>query len=235
MESMKKILLQVLVIILVVASVRYRDQVLSFAFPVISPVKTLLVGPDIKYPNGRTNLSSFSIVKGQWEIQDTAFVLVGVDKLAVYFEPDNSGRPISRLSISDRVRVVFKMPGWSFLAKPDLSDVIGWVQTDYLGFQYFFEKVTKWDYGSVGVRKNGYTAKYQIKPNGRFMMEWKAEGNGLKLKGDSYGVVYKFKDVFWLKKAKPVYWKDFFYQDEKELLYSEISFNPKHKKALLID
>lgn len=236
---MKKFLLQVLVVVLVATGFLYRDAISTYATPIVMPVvsslKTVFLGPDIKYPNDRTDLKSFSLVQGQWVFEDTAFVLVGVDELAVYFEPNNTGRPISRLSISDRVRVVFKMPGWSFIATPDLSKVIGWVQTDSLGFQYNFQKVTQWDHGSVGVKKNGYSARYIVKPNGQFMMQWRAEGNGLKLKGDSYGVVYQFKDVFWLKKANPVYWKEFFFQDDKELLYTEITFNPKRKKALLID
>lgn len=236
---MKKVLLQVLLIGLIGFGFLYRESVFSVVMPVVSPiiapVKALFLGPAIKYPNGKTDLTKFPIVKGQWEIEKLVFVMVGIDQLAVYFEPNDSGRPIDRLSVSERVRVVFKMPGWSFVAKTDLSEAIGWVQTDYLGFQYNFQKVSQWEHGKVGIMKEGYSAKYNVKPNGRFMMSWKAEGNGLRLKGESYGAVYQFKDVFWLKKAKAVHWKDFFYQDTQEFLYPEITFNSKRKKAILID
>lgn len=236
---MKKIFLQVFVLGLVGAGFYYREplltRVMPLATPIVAPVKALVLGPEIKYPNDKKNLEGFSLVPGQWAIEQTVFVMVGVDQLAVYFEPDHSGRPIARLSVSERVRVVFKMPGWAFIAKPDLSEAIGWVQTDYLGFQYNFLKVEHWDHGNVGIKKEGYSAHYTIKPDGRFMMKWRAEGNGLILKGDSYGGVYQFKDVFWFKKAKPVYWKDFFFQDEQEFLYPEVLFNPKRYKALLID
>jgi hypothetical protein len=236
---MKKVLVQVLILALLVVGFLYRDplqaRILPLVTPLMSPIKALFVGPALKYPNDRTDLASFSLVKGQWSVQESVFVLVGVNDLAVYSEPDSSGRPRHRLPVSSRVRVVFKMTGWSFIAEPDLSKAIGWVQTDYLGFQYNFQRVAQWDHGTVGVKKNGYSARYDVEPNGRFKMEWRAEGNGLLLKGDSLGAVFQFKDVFWMKKATPIHWKDFFYQDALELLYTEVSFNPKRKKALLLD
>jgi len=206
----------------------------QFFTPYFSPITAYFSGPELTFPNGQKDLYAFPDIPDQWNVQDQRFAIVVFDDQPLFYSPKSNKKKEGSLHISSRVRVFFMMKGWVFVATPDLSEAIGWIPRENIGFKSDFIKIKTWEFGSVGIKKDIYKAAYTIKNNASFYMQWQAVGSGLHLKGESHGHMMRYGNVIWAKKSQETVWKDFFFLDEDVFLYTEISVNPERKKALLL-
>lgn len=208
----------------------FRVPLIEFSQPHLEKgqvfIARVLHGPGLLYPNKQEDLSAFSVVGDQWGSDDFRYVVVVEANTPVMYKPDARVKPRSRLDVSKRVCVLFKMKGWAFVGEPDYSEAIGWVSDEALGFKSDFSAIEMWEYGDVKMMNNSVTGTYEIKEFGHFSYAWRAYGGGLILKGDTTGQFMRCKAVIWAQKETTLVWEDFFFLDDEDFLYPEIMVNP---------
>ncbi len=196
----------------------------------ISSISFLNFGFDTElvYPEYKKQAPKFKkLLKDQWMGDKGNFVLISRKETQYYSRPGAGKKELGTLSYTLRVQLLFIEDKtiteddpqlWGFVSYEGGKIPIGWVNLDNIARPSFFMPIIDWDFTDFKYKKGHYTGNIHINEKGLFFIKWKAEGNGLLLKGKYFGKFYGFEDMLWAKKNEFNIWKDFFYEENGSLI-----------------
>jgi hypothetical protein len=162
------------------------------------------------------------VIKGQFKGRRGQFVLV-TESTPLYRSATASAPLRHALNHSQRVRVVHRHQHWAFVTSENGETALGWVNNDFLAYPSQFQ-ISRWEYGQFHYTKSMFHGRVYPKPNGRFLVSWTAEGNGLHLNGRYHGSVMEYSHLIWLKKDAPDHYFDFFFINISDHILSELRY-----------
>ena len=190
-----------------------------------------------------TPQAMLSPLEGQWPHKEGAFSLVVYNNTPMVNAPIDNPILLHGLTMTERVRALDIAPirttadreegPWVYVAHDDFPEG-GWVRRSALAFMSDFYSIS-WDYDQYEYLKGDLYTTYFAKPNGRYIANWRAQGQGLRLKGKYYGQMMQFEDIIWAKKDEPNGFYDFFWLDLNDALHLEWRYKSQSLSNLSVN